>query len=259
LKIVTNDTDRIFDNEYQIVQSFKNLLSHLLRCKGHALIKHVKLVTPRGQDNPVLKGVCFGFHKSCAINFSADECNDNSLIDKFVAERMSAISSSFHYEIDLSVSFNFDSNDISVVPDFLSELIGGVSASRAMANSIDNPKPPEVNNTATLTITKDSDNSNFKNEAKFEQHAINFEGLFSLSIGNFSITESNSSDDTTRESSYHGAPSRRCGNTCVNENLLVQKIFTFYEVNFDDTIDACFWDDINCMDDSVTQIFLRKY
>jgi len=257
--LITNDTDQIFDNKDQFVQGFKNLLSHLLRCKGHALIKHVKLVTPRGQDNPVLKGVCFGFHKSCAINFSEDECNDNSLIDKFVAKRMSAISTSFHYEIDLSVSFNFDSNDISVVPDFLSELIGEVSASRAMAKSTDNPKPPEVNNTVSLTITKDSDNSNFKNEAKFEQHAIHFEGLFSLSIGNFSITESNSSDDTTRESSYHSAPSLRCGNTCVNENLLVQKIFIFYEVNFDATIDACFWDDINCMDDSVTQIFLRKY
>jgi len=261
LKITTNDTHRVFENEDQIVQGLKKFLSHLLRCKSHALIKDVKLVTSRGQDNPLVKGVCFGFLKSCDIDLSGDECNDNSLIDNFVAERMLSISSSFDYQIDLSVSFDFDSDDISVVPDFLSELIEGVSgAPRAMAKatSTDDPEPLEVNNEATLTINKDSDNSNFKNEAKFEQHAINFEGLVSLSTKDFSIIGSNSLDDANTDS-YYGTPSRKCGNTCVNQNLLVQKIFTFYEVNFNATIDACFWDDINCIDDSVTQIFLRKY
>ena len=255
-EIITSETDRIFDNEDQIVQGFKTFLSHLFRCKSDALIKDVKLVTPQGQENPFLKGVCFGFRKSCIINLFEDECNDNSLIDKFVAERMSAISSSFDYQIDLSVSFDFDTDDISVVPDFLSELIEGVSvAPRAMANS---NGPPDVNNEATLTINKGSDHSNFKNQAKFEQYAINFEGLVSLSTKDFSIIKSNLSDDANTDS-YYGTASRRCGNACVNENLLVRKIFTIYEVNFNATIDACFWDDINCIDDSVTQIFLRKY
>jgi len=256
-KIITNDTHRVFENEDQIVQGLKKFLSHLFRCKSHALIKDVKLVTPSGQDNQFVKGVCFGFRKSCAINLSEDQCNDNSLIKKFVAERMLAISSSFDYEIDLSVSFDFDSDDISVVPDFLSELIEGVSGvPRAVANSL---VPPEVNDEATLTINKDSDNSNLKNGAKFEQHAINFEGLVSLSTKDFSIIESNSSDDSNRESLYYGAPNRNCGKKCVDEDELVKKIFSFYDVDFNATIDACFWDDINCIDDSVTQIFLRKY
>jgi len=252
-KVHTTDIERTMEMKDEIAQGLKTYLSHLLRC-NEAKIKNVKLINSSGEL--LVKGVCFGFRKSCAINISEDECNDNSLIDDFVAQQMLEISSSFDYQIDLSVSFDFDSDDISVVPSFLSELIGGVSgAPRAVANSA---APPGVNNEATLKINKDSDNSHFKNEAKFEEQAINLEGLASLLKEDFSIIESNLSEDS-KTGPFYGPPNRNCGKKCVDEDVLVKKIFTFYDVNFNATIDACFWDDINCIDDSVTQIFLRTY
>ena len=97
-------------------------------------------------------------------------------------------------------------------------------------------EPLEVNNEATLKINKDSDNSYFNNEAKFEEQAINLEGLVSLLKENFSIIDSNSSDDTNRESPYYGAPNRNCGKECVDEDELVKKIFSFYDIYFNATI-----------------------
>jgi len=250
-KVNTTDIDRTMAKKDEIAQGLKTYLSHLLRC-NEAKIKNVKLINSAGEL--LVKGVCFGFRKSCAINLAEDECNDNSLIDDFVAQRMLEISSSFDYQIDLSVSFDFDSDDISVVPSFLSELIEAGSGDRR-AGGI----PPEVNNEATLTIQKDAGNSTFQNEVLFQQHAIEFNELIFVSKENYSIIDSNSSDDSNRESLYYGAPNRNCGKKCVDEDELVKKIFTFYDADFNDTIDACFWDDINCVDDSVTQIFLRKY
>ena len=253
-KVHTTDIDRTMEKKDEIAQGLKTYLSYLLRC-NEAKIKNVKLISSTGEL--LVKGVCFGLRKSCAINLSEDECNDNSLIDDFVALRMLEISSSFDYALDLSVSFDFDSDDISVVPSFLSELIEGVSgAQRAVANS---NEPPEVNNEATLTIQKSAGNSTFLNEVLFQQHATEFDELISVSKENFSITESNSSDDSNRESSYYGAPNRGCGKKCVDEDEVVKKIFSFYDAEFNASIDACFWDDINCIDDTVTQIFLRKY
>jgi len=241
----------------EIAQGLKTYLSHLLRC-SEAKIKNVKLINSSGEL--LVKGVCFGFRKSCAINISEDECNDNSIIDNFVAQRMLEISSSFDYELDLSVSFDFDSDEISVVPDFLSELIeAGSGERRAVVNVNGPPEPPEVNNEATLTVQKSAGNSTFQNNVKFQQHAIEFNELIFVSKENYSIIDSISSDDSNRESLYYGAPNRTCGKKCVDEDELVKKIFSFYDVGFNATIDACFWDDINCIDDSVTQIFLRKY
>jgi len=243
-KVNTTGIDQIMAKKDEIAQGFKTYLSHLLRCK-EAYIKNVKLTNSTSEL--LVKGVCFGLRKNCAINLSKDTCNDNSLIDDYVAKRMLEISSTFNYEIDLSVSFDFDSDDISVVPSFLSELLkAGSRESR------------EVNNKATLTI-QTAGNSTFQNEVLFQQHAIEFDDLIFLPEANFSITESNSSDDSNRESLYYGAPNRNCGKKCVDEDEVVKKIFSFYDAKFNATIDACFWDDINCMDDSVTQIFLRKY
>jgi len=256
-KVNTIDIDRTMEKKDEIAQGLKTYLSHLLRC-NEAKVQNVKLTNSTGEL--LVKGVCFGLRKSCAINLSKDTCNDNSLIDDFVAQRMLEISSSFDYELDLSVSFDFDSDDISVVPSFLSELIeAGSRDRRALANSNGPPEPPEVNNEATLTVQKGVGNSTFQNEVLFQQHAIKFDELIFVSKDNFSITESNSSDDSNRESLYYGAPNRTCGKECADEDELVKKIFSFYNVSFNDTIDACFWDDINCIDDSVTQIFLRKY
>jgi len=256
-KINTTDIDRAMRKKAEIAQGLKKYLSHLLRC-SEAKIKNVKLVNSTGEL--LVKGVCFGFRTSCAINLSEDECNDNSVIDDFVAERMLEISSTFDYKIDLSISFDFDSDDISVVPGFLSELIeAGSKETRAVADS-NGLGPPEVNNEAILIMKKDADNSNFHNEARFQHRAIEFEGLISLlEAEDISITEKSSSDDVTLEFSYYVNPRRKCGNKCAEEQFLVEKIFTYYDVDFDDTIDVCFWDDINCNDDSVTQIFLRKY
>jgi len=106
-KILTNETDRVFENKDQIAQSFKTSLSHLLRCKSDALIKDVKLVTPQGQENPFLKVVCFGYRESCTINLTKDECSDNSLIDEFVVQRVVIE--------DLFISFVFRSGDSVVI------------------------------------------------------------------------------------------------------------------------------------------------
>jgi len=238
----------------EIAQGLKTYLSHLLRC-NEAEIKNVKLIN--NAEGLLVKGVCFGFHKSCAIHLSKDKCNDNSLIDDFVAQRMLEISSSFDYQIDLSVSFDFDSDDVSVVPSFLSELIEAGSRDRKAVYKV--PEPPTVNNEAALTVQKSAGNSTFQNEVLFQQHAIEFDELIFVSKDNFLIIESNSSDDSNRESLYYAAPNRNCGKECVDEDELVKKIFSFYKISFNDTIDVCFWDDINCIDDSVTQIFLRKY
>ena len=257
-KIETYDIDRVFKTKDQIVKRFEAFLEHILRCKN-LRIKHIKLIRDKKENELYMKGVCFGSRKICNINLSEDDCNDNSLIDDFVAQRMLDISSSFDIEIDLSVSFDFNSDNIEVVPDFLSEMINGTSGARnAVANS-NGPENVKVNNEATLKIKKDAAKSNFQNEATFQQHAIEVEEVIFLSTEDFSITAFTSADDTTKDSLYYGTPKKKCGSKCVNETLLVQKIFTFYDVDFNDTIDACFWDDINCIDDSVTQIFLRKF
>jgi len=240
-KVPVYDINKVLTAKEDIVPSLEIFLSHLLRCKSEAEIKNVKLVNNTGEL--LVKGVCFGFRKSCEINLSEDICNDNSLIEDFINERSLEICSSFDYEIDLSVSFDFDEDNVNVVPDYLSELIGGISgARRLMSNS--NEEPPEVNNEAILTIKRDGANNQFQNELAFQQYAKRFVGNISLSAQNFSITELSPSDDVTLE---------------LDEQFLVEEIFTFYNVNFDTDIDVCFWGEINCIDDSVTQIFIRKY
>jgi len=278
-KIETDDIDRVFATKDQIAKKFEKFLDHHLRCKK-PLIKHIKLIRDQEEKELYMKGVCFGSRESCNINLSEDDCNDNRLIDLFVAQKMSEISSSFDYEIDLSVSFNFDSDDISVVPDFLSEIIEGTSGARkAVDNSkglkelkeLEEPEeleekpklephePSEVNNEVTLTIEKDAAKSNFQNEAMFQQYAIEFNEVIFLSTEDFSFTEFTSSDDTTRDSLYYGTPKRKCGSKCVEEKITLEKIFAFYDLNFNTSIDVCFWDSINCIDGYVTQIFFRKY
>jgi len=240
-KMPVDDINKILKAKEDIVPSLETFLSHLLRCKSEAEIKNVKLVNNTGEL--LVKGICFGFRKSCEINLSEDICNDNSLIEDFINERRLEISSSFDYEIDLSVSFDFDEDNVNVVPDYLSELIGGISgAHRLVSNS--NEEPPEVNNEAMLTIKRDGANNQFRNELTFQQYAQRFEGNISLSPEDFSIAELSPSDDVALG---------------LAEQLLVEKIFTFYNVNFDTDIDACFWGEINCFDDSVTQVFIRKY
>jgi len=240
-KMPVDDINKVLAAKEDIVPSLEIFLSHLLRCKSEAEIKNVKLVNNTGEL--LVKGVCFGFRKSCEINLSEDICNDNSLIEDFINERRLEMSSSFDYEIDLSVSFDFDEDNVNVVPDYLSELIGGISgARRLMSNS--NEEPPEVNNEAILTIKRDGANNQFQNELTFQQYAKRFVVNISLSAHNFSITELSPSDDVTLE---------------LDEQFFVEKIFTFYNVNFDTDIDVCFWGEINCIDDSVTQIFIRKY
>jgi len=151
------------------------------------------------------------------------------------------ISSSFDYEIDLIVSFDFDKDNIDVVPTFLSELIEIASGTqRALSNS-NEPPPPQVNNEAALSINKDATNSNFQNEATFQPNAIEDKEVIFLSAENY---------DT---------PKRKRGSKYAEEKFTVEKIFAFYDVNFNTNIDVCFWDDINCIDGSVTQIFMRKF
>jgi len=262
-KIYTDDIEKVFETEAQIEQSLKTFLNHLLRCKN-ALIRDVKLLRDQegqegkeDQEGLFVKGICYGFRKSCIINLSDDICNDNSLIDDYVAERMLEISSSFDYEIDLSVSFDFDEENINLVPDFLSELIEGASRTqRAMFNS-GRPPPPEVNNEANLAIKKDGSNSNFQNEITFKQNTKKIKGAISLST-ELPLVELIQFDETISKSSYF-SPKNKCGNECLEEKKVLETIFTYYDVNFDSTIDVCFWDDINCIAGSVTQIFIRKY
>jgi len=258
-KISADDIDRVFENKDRVAQSLQKSLDHRLRCKSEGKIKHVKLIQDQEEKELYVKAVCLGSRKRCTINLSGDDCNDNSLIDDFVAKRMLDISSSFDYEIDLSVSFDFDKDNIDVVPDFLSELIEGDSETqRAMSNSGRIP-PPQLNNEAALSINKDATNSNFQNKAIFHQNEIEVEEVIFLSAEDFSITELASSDDAPTDSSYYDTPKRKRGSKYAEEKFTVEKIFAFYDVNFNTSIDVCFWDDINCIDGSVTQIFMRKY
>jgi len=259
-KIATDDIDGVFETKDQIALSFQDYLDHRIRCKGEeAEIKHVKLVRDQEFNEVYVKGVCFGLRKSCIINLSEDDCNDNSIIDDFVSQRMLDISSSFDYEIELSVSFDFDKDNINVVSDFLSELIEGVSGRRRVVSSSNKPEPPQVNNEGIITITRDGANNQFKNEAIFQQNVIESEELIFLSTEKFSSSDFNSFDDTTTVGSYYGTPKSKCGRKCVEEKFTVENIFAFYDVNFNTSIDVCFWGDINCIDGSVTQIFFRKY
>jgi len=256
-KVNTDDIEKVFETEAQIEQSLKTFLNHLLRCKN-ALIKDVKLLRDQeDQEGLIVKGICSGFRKSCIISLSEDVCNDNSLIDDFVAERMLEISSSFDYELDLSVSFDFDDENIKVVPDFISEVIfGALGGQRVVANGP--PEPPEVNSEAILFIKKDGTNSNFQNEITFKQNSKNTEGSISLSTEDLPLVELIQSDDAISKSSYF-SPKNKCGDECLDEKKVLETIFAYYAINFDANIDVCFWDDINCIDGSVTQIFIRKY
>jgi len=256
-KVNTDDIEKVFETEAQIEQSLKTFLNHLLRCKN-ALIKDVKLLRDQeDQEGLIVKGICSGFRKSCIISLSEDVCNDNSLIDDFVAERMLEISSSFDYELDLSVSFDFDDENIKVVPDFISEVIfGALGGQRVVANGP--PEPPEVNSEAILFIKKDGTNSNFQNEITFKQNSKNTEGSISLSTEDLPLVELIQSDDAISKSSYF-SPKNKCGDECLDEKKVLESIFAYYAINFDANIDVCFWDDINCIDGSVTQIFIRKY
>ena len=263
-KIGTADIDRVFETKDQIAKKFKANLEHLLRCKN-LKIKHIKIIRDQEENELYMKGVCFGDTKSCNINLSEDDCNDNRLIDDFVAQRMLDISSSFDYKIELSVSFDFNSDNIDVVPDFLSEIIVGTSGARKAVANLKGLEELEVNNEATLTIKKDAAKSDFQNEATFQQSAIEFEEVIFLSRGDFSITEFTSSDDKKTDSLYYDTPKKKCGSKCVEEKFTgeekntVEKIFAFYDFNFNTSIDVCFWDNINCIDGYVTQMFFRKY
>jgi len=275
-KIETYDIDRVFETKDRIAKKFEKFLDHHLRCKT-PLIKHVKLILDQEENGLYMKGACFGSRENCNIILFEDDCNDNKLIDDFVAQKMLEMSSSFDYEVDLSVSFNFDSDDITVVPDFLSELIEGSSAARRAvtyssetnssainstainSTELGELELPDVNNEVTLTIKTDVAKSTFQNEATFQQYAIEFKEVIFLSTEDFSFTEFTSSDDTTKDSLYYGTPKRKCDSKCVEEKFTVEKIFAFYDLNFNTSIDVCFWDSINCIDGYVTQIFFRKY
>jgi len=196
-----------------------------------------------------LKGKCIGFRKHCIINLLDDGCQDNSLIEDFVNQQMFAISSSFDYEIELSVSFDFDVDNIDVVPGFLSEIIeGGAGSQRAMSNFL--LEPPEVNNEALLTIHENVTDSKMNNEAFFKQSGEKGIGSIGLSTEVFTISEPNQADVNRKNPSDYSTRS---------EKSSIETIFAFYGLDFDTNIDVCFWDEINCIDDSVTQIFIRKY
>ena len=249
-KVVADDIEKVFESEAQTTSTelvFKKFLNHLLRCKSQTAIKDVKIF--QKQENVFLKGKCIGFRKHCIINLLDDGCQDNSLIEDFVNQQMFAISSSFDYEIELSVSFDFDADNIDIVPGFISEIIeGGAGSQRAMSNSA--LGLPDVNNEALLTIQKNGTDSKMNNEAFFKQSGENHIGSIGLSTEVFTITESNQADASRKNPSDHGTTS---------EKSSIETIFAFYGLDFDNDIDVCFWDEINCIDDSVTQIFIRKY
>jgi len=259
-KVIADDIEKVFETEAKkthIEQSLKSFLNYLLECKSEAKITNVKLF--QKQKNLFVKGTCVGFRESCIIDFSHDVCNGISLLEDFINHQMLELSPSFDYNSNLSVSFDFDEDNFDFIPDFLSEIIEGISELQKAASNSGEPEPPEVNNEAILTIQRNGANTKFQSQAAFKQHIIKFEGLISLSTEDFSITELSQSDDTITESSYYGTSMSKCGDICVAEKNSIEAIFTFYGLHFNTSIDVCFWDEINCIDGSVTQIFIRKY
>jgi len=257
-KLNADDIESPFQSDSQtasIEQIIKNFLNHLLRCKNESSIKDVKLF--KKQTDLFVKGKCVGFRKNCNINLLNDDiCSDNSLIDEFVNQQLFALSSAFDLEIDLSVSFNFDTDNIGVVPGFLSEVIGGTSASQRVSNVF-----PDItsNNEAHLTINKKVINNKIQSEATFQQSTTGFTGLFGLSSEEFTFAELTQFDDPNKDTLNDETTRIKCSENCADEKSSVESIFSYYGLDFDTNVDVCYWDEINCLDGSVTQIFIREY